>query len=133
MDARPLATIGARAAAYLLDAAVVSALMAAVLLVPGATGDEARLAVFFGWLAIIVAYFSAFEAGGATPGKRLLRIRVVDGRSGAPIGLRRALIRNLMRLVSAWALYLGFLQALLNDRRETWHDKAAHTLVVSAR
>ena len=43
-----------------------------------------------------------------------------------------SLLRASVRIVSESAFYLGFLWALMNPKKETWHDKAGQTLVVNA-
>ena len=77
---------------------------------------------------------ACFDAGerGATPGKRLVGIRVADRATGGPIGLRRALLRRLIFGVEGLPLYAGYWWVLVGDRREAWHDKAARTAVVRA-
>lgn len=91
------------------------------------------------WIALIVAslvpafvYLVLFDGGarGATPGKRILHLRVVDACSSGAIGYRRAVIRRLMYLAGGLALYIGWLWLLVDRRHQAWHDKAAHTIVV---
>ena len=66
---------------------------------------------------------------GQTPGMALLGLRVLrtDGR---PIGVGTALKRWALRLVSIFALGLGFLPVLFNARRQTFHDRFSRTVVV---
>lgn len=68
---------------------------------------------------------------GATPGKMVAKIRVIymyDLDNPSP---GQALLRALVRVVSETIFYLGFVWAMLNPKREGWHDKAARTLVVN--
>ncbi len=67
---------------------------------------------------------------GATPGKVLLELRVVDARSGGRPGLGRCLVRYIGYFLSALPLGLGFVWMLFDRRRQTWHDKLARTRVV---
>lgn len=70
-------------------------------------------------------------AWAATPGKRLLGIKIV--RSDAqPLDWKTALIRSLFSLVSGNLGLLGYLWGLFGSRR-TWHDRIAATDAVSAR
>jgi uncharacterized RDD family membrane protein YckC len=90
------------------------------------------------WLAAIVvlfAYLTLFDGGlrGATPGKRIVGIRVVDAESETPIGHRRAAIRTAALLAGGVAFYIGWLIALSDPRRQAWHDRIARTLVVKTR
>lgn len=77
------------------------------------------------------AYYIYFEGGkgNATPGKRLLQIKVND-RNGLPIGYKQALKRYIGRLVSTAIFGIGFLVALFNRQHRTLHDLIAGTIVV---
>lgn len=66
----------------------------------------------------------------ATPGKMLLRIRVVDAKTDAPISRRQIVIRLLGYVVSSLPMMLGFFWAWFNRRRQGWHDKMAGTVVI---
>ena len=57
-------------------------------------------------------------------------VRVVDADTGAIIGIPRAIVRNLVRIVSGLVFGLGYLWMLWDPRKQTWHDKAANTVVV---
>lgn len=64
-----------------------------------------------------------------TLGQALLGLRVVRT-NGRPLTFRPALRRVLGYYVSFFALCLGFLWILIDDRRQGWHDKIADTVVV---
>ena len=83
---------------------------------------------------LFILYFTLFVAdGGQTPGKKLLGIRVVS-RSGGDVAPRAAFFRAVSYLLSAFfGTFLGFLWALWDRRRQTWHDKIAGTVVVRSR
>ncbi|HTT34468.1 MAG TPA: RDD family protein [Thermoplasmata archaeon] len=89
------------------------------------------LLLFGLWL----VYFTYFEGTtGQTPGKRALGLRVVVASTGRPPDLGRAFLRSLFRIVD-WLpfLYLvGFVVALLTQRRQRIGDLVADTLVVKA-
>ena len=81
-------------------------------------------------LLIVLLYHIVFLAGmQSTPGMAFLRISIagVDGRSPTA---SQVLIRVLVSLLSAAALGLGFVWALFNRERRTWHDLAADTIVI---
>jgi uncharacterized RDD family membrane protein YckC len=72
---------------------------------------------------------------GQTPGKILLRIRVRDATSDAPIGLARGLLRagvvnGLMAFLGAVPVIVDGMWALFDAQRQTFHDKAARSVVV---
>ncbi len=82
---------------------------------------------------ISLAYFIVLEGGptGQTVGKRALGIRVFDFRGGAgPIGYPRALLRQVVKYISGLVLLLGYLWMLWDREKQTWHDKAAGSVVV---
>jgi len=82
-------------------------------------------------LVLSVAYFSIFEGSrGQTLGGMVANVRVVDADTGALIGIPRAIWRNLVRIVSGFVLALGYLWMLWDPRKQTWHDKAANSVVV---
>lgn len=69
---------------------------------------------------------------GATLGKIFVKIRVISIQDVENPSLLPAFVRSVVRLVSESIFYLGFIWAMLNPKRESWHDKAAQTLVVNA-
>lgn len=83
-------------------------------------------------LATAVAYFGNFEGGqsGQTLGKRWLSIRVIDFRTGGPIGFGRGVIRYIGKILSSIPLALGFFWMIWDREKQTWHDKIATTVVV---
>ena len=60
-----------------------------------------------------------------TPGKRALSIRVISFPDGGYIGYWRAFVRWGGRIVSALAIFIGYLWMLWDRERQTWHDKLA--------
>jgi len=74
-------------------------------------------------------YFVGFWGlRGATPGKRLLGLRVTDEGGSSPIGLGRASLRLLGYLLSAASLGIGFLMIAAGGGG--LHDRVARTRVV---
>jgi uncharacterized RDD family membrane protein YckC len=89
------------------------------------------LVMFFTWL-VGPAYYVFFEGRpeGQTLGKKALGIRVVRKSNGAPVGYGLAIGRFLARFLDAITLGLGLLWAAWDPLHQTFHDKAAGTLVV---
>ncbi|MDA3909178.1 MAG: RDD family protein [Sulfurimonas sp.] len=69
---------------------------------------------------------------GASLGKIVMKIRVIDINTIQTPNVMVSLNRSIFRVISELFLYLGFLWGLLNPERQTWHDKTASTLVVDA-
>ncbi len=68
---------------------------------------------------------------GASIGKSLLRIRVVDATTRGPIGFWRAVIRQLTHAVNVATLGIGYLWPLWDRRGQTFADKLMSTVSVS--
>jgi class 3 adenylate cyclase len=68
---------------------------------------------------------------GTTPGKRLMKLKVVSITGGAPDNKQR-LMRAAVSLVSGYAAGLGYLWAFWEPQRRGWHDLMADTRVVAA-
>ena len=65
-----------------------------------------------------------------TPGKMLLRLRVVDARTGEPLPLGQCVLRYIGYFVSALPLCLGFLWVAFDSRKQGWHDKIGGSVVI---
>ena len=81
-------------------------------------------------LGFSTAYFvTSWSRGGQTLGMRAWRLRAVSCDGGA-IHWPRALLRFGVALISLGTLGIGFVWALFDVERRTWHDLATRTLVV---
>jgi uncharacterized RDD family membrane protein YckC len=91
----------------------------------------ALFAAAFLWCLLVIAVYSYLEGRfGKTPGKWLVRIRVL-GMDLRPCGFGRALVRNLLTFVDGFFNFL--VGALLVALTESWQrlgDLAARTIVV---
>jgi uncharacterized RDD family membrane protein YckC len=128
------AGFGRRLAAYFIDCAILI-ILTLPYWVPGGVGEQMaplwRSIVGLVLLVPCTAYFVVMDGKwGATIGKRAVGVRVRDVDADTPIGLPRGLIRTLGSLISAWAFYVGFLWMFTNERRQTWHDIFARSIVV---
>ena len=109
-----LASAGSRAGAFMIDALIMIVLLIAVTLfmiwiaVPG-IDDFLFILWLIGFFVLRNGWFSLFEMGsrGATPGKRLLGLRVV-ARDGARLTGAAVVARNAMREIEVF-LPLSFL------------------------
>jgi len=89
------------------------------------------LTTMIGFALVSLVWFTAFEGARwqATPGKRLLGLRVVDDDGLAP-GFVRSALRNAAGLLSWLSLNIGHLLAARAPRHQTLHDRIAGTRVV---
>lgn len=90
----------------------------------------------YGLLMFVVTffYYIIFEAGkrGASPGKRVMGLRVVDT-SGAPLTFGQAFIRNMLRFADMMPIFgygIGLTCTLLTKRFQRLGDLLANTVVV---
>jgi uncharacterized RDD family membrane protein YckC len=111
-----LGTAGARAAAFMLDAMAILCILIAFTIIIGFAAIAAKsevLAILWliGFFVLRNGWFSLFEMGGrgATPGKRLIGLRVV-ARDGARLTGGAVIARNAMREIEVF-LPLSFLGA----------------------
>jgi len=107
---------GTRAAAFLIDVTLMLIVMVAVTLAlfaldKATQADIAKILWLIGAFVLRNGWFVLFEMGGrgATPGKRLMRLRVV-ARDGARLTAGAVLARNAMREIEVF-LPLSFLGA----------------------
>jgi uncharacterized RDD family membrane protein YckC len=86
--------------------------------------------VLLSWVlpAIAVVLFWVYRA--ATPGKMLVRAKIVDANTGAAPTLGQCIGRYLGYFVSIFTLCLGFLWIAFDARKQGFHDKLAGTVVV---
>ena len=118
----PRASVGIRFVAALIDGIIIgiaTAILRAILGMGAGTG----LGLLLG-----IAYFAYFEGqpAGQTIGKKAMNIRVIDFATGGSLDSSKALVRQ----VSGYACAIGFIWALFNKEKQTWHDLAANTVVV---
>ncbi len=66
----------------------------------------------------------------ATPGKILLKLKVVDASTGEKMTLGQSIIRYFAYIVSTIPLCLGFVWVAIDPKKQAWHDKIAKTVVV---
>ena len=69
---------------------------------------------------------------GATVGKIVAKIKVIDSDTWGRVTPFSAIIRSLGRIFSEMFFYIGFLIGFFNDGRKTFHDFTGKTLVVNA-
>lgn len=128
-----------RAGAYLIDLLIRGAVLMAggflVYLAGVAIGSRvASGLMLLAWFLMDWLYPVVFEAGkrGATPGKRLLGLRVVQA-SGSPITFGQALVRNFLRFIDSMPFFtygFGVTSCLASRRFQRLGDLAAGTVVI---
>jgi len=94
----------------------------------GVGGGSLDLAINYLLPAVAIILFWIWKS--ATPGKMLLRLRIVDAKSGGVPSPGQFIIRYLGYYVSTLPLMLGFLWVAFDRRKQGWHDKLAGTVVI---
>lgn len=140
----PLAGVGPRSIAYLIDVALLASVWTVAYfgysflgpsLIEVAQGMSTLMKVLavLGAFATQWLFWTAAEVAwaGQTPGKRLLRIRVVRD-DGSPVGFFESAVRNLCRVIDFLpALYgVGLLAMLFDGKHRRLGDLLAGTLLV---
>lgn len=85
------------------------------------------------YIAIKIIYQTFFLMQyGATLGKIVMKIRVIEIATLDNPNVFVALNRAIFRIISEMLFYLGFLWAFFDPARQGLHDKTAKTLVINA-
>ncbi|MDR1554512.1 MAG: RDD family protein [Campylobacteraceae bacterium] len=135
-----LASFTKRFIAYAIDDFIIAVLMCMSFagIISTASSSEENLQMVLEYLTpyFIIAkivYQSVFVyLYGATIGKIAVKIRVIYINSGEKPNFYISFIRSVVRIVSEAILFIGFLWAFKDSKRQTWQDVAAQTLVVDA-
>ncbi len=133
-----LATITKRGFAFFLDEFIISSLFYIIFAnrLSSAESMEILIALinmlFLQVILLKIIYHTFFVwMYGATPGKMLLKIKIVSIEDFEKPNMINSFIRATVRIVSEMIFYLGFLWAIFDSVNQTWHDKAAKTVVVN--
>lgn len=85
------------------------------------------------WLwQILMAAFCVFcwVKFAGTPGKRLLRLKVLDERTGENVTVGQGVIRYIGYFPAILVLFIGLIWVAFDPKKQGWHDKMAKTVVV---
>ena len=126
-----------RALAKIVDFAIVYSLVIAFMTAWSEYAEHAPPSISFGLCLspclFIVGYSAGFvERFGATPGKLLLRLRVVSANGTVTSG--RAFGRAFAEFVTFMVpLYIGYFMAAFDDEKRALHDRICDTRVIRKR
>lgn len=70
---------------------------------------------------------------GTTPGKRALRLQIVDADTGQSMTVNQAVLRTIGYLLTFATCGAGFLWVLFTSRKQALHDRIANTVVIDTR
>jgi len=137
------ATVGRRFVAIFIDGLILMAvifipvmILTVVLTASMKASGTQELPGWFMPIMLIVEYglpaaYEIFFIGkyGATPGKMLMKVKVVSA-DGGPISYGRATGRYFAKMLSALILYIGFIMAFWDDEKRALHDRICQTRVI---
>lgn len=78
--------------------------------------------------AIVVIIFWLYKS--ATPGKMVLKLQIVDAKTGGKPTVGQCIIRYFGYYVASIPLLIGIIWVAFDSRKQGWHDKMAGTVVV---
>jgi len=142
-----LANVGNRFLAAAIDHLIQTLAMVIIIVAAGALSDWRFFSSMGVWMAALTVlmvfaiywgYFVAFETlwNGQTPGKRIMRLRVVR-EDGRPVRFFEVFVRNLLRIVIDFqpvpSYAIGVISIIFSARSKRVGDFVAGTVVVKER
>ncbi len=82
------------------------------------------------WIFPFVATIMFWVYKSATPGKMVLKAKVVDAKTGNIPTVQQSIIRYIGYYISLLPLGLGFFWVGWDKKKQAWHDKLAGTVVI---
>lgn len=82
----------------------------------------------FSVLIVTLLFWEKYK--GATPGKKILKIKIVDALTFEDITNKQAITRSFGYIVSSIPFFLGFFLILFRRDKRALHDILAHTVVI---
>ncbi len=133
-----MATFGQRLLGRILDSlnsfvAYLGILLLSALIMTVSGADEgsatANIVTIVG-ACVVIGLQIMWEGNGGSPFRRGIGVVIVDQNTYQPIGPWRAIVRIIVANISLLCFGLGFLWMLWDKNSQTWHDKAAGSVVV---
>jgi len=125
------ASLFARGMALVIDPMIAVLLYFVGIAVFGSISEEMGVIVAILFPLGYFIWFLVLLGKGLTPGKKLLKLQVVNSQTGETPGFGKMFIREIIgRILSGAFLGLGYLWALFDKNAQAWHDKLAGTVVV---
>lgn len=134
-----LATVRSRAVAFFIDELLLSFILVVALWNSFSNAKDMEEIInitnsfILEYMFMKIAYQAFFVMQyGATLGKIIMKIRVIEIVTLSNPRLISSINRAIFRVISEMFFYLGFLWGILDPYRQTLHDKTAKTLVINA-
>lgn len=135
-----LASIGARTKAFIIDDVLITVIILIIFWdsIASSGNDLASVLMvmnqFVMQVLVLKFLYQTFFIWyyGATVGKIVAKVRVIDYDNYSRVNLLQAALRSFARILSEMFFYIGFVFAFFNDGKQTFHDKISKTLVINA-
>ena len=128
-----LASFGARFVGLVIDSLIVLLFLVPGIALAAAGSTPAIIAgfavQFVGFAAATVLYARSVSRTGQWIGNRVTTTTVVDARNGRMVTPGEAGLRFVIRTLVSPILFIGFLMALFDSQRRSFHDLVAGTVV----
>lgn len=136
----PYASWGTRVGAYLIDTLVAVPFLVIAYLTDGlqadpdsgTTSDSGVIYLLLVLIGFLVSAYNRWVLAGRTGqswGKKALGVSLIGERTGQPIGVGKALLRDIVHIVDGLPCYIGYLWPIWDARRQTLADKIMKTVV----
>lgn len=129
----PVAGFAPRCLAWMIDAIIKYTGLLVASIISNLAGDFGTGVLLIAAFLLLWFYNVLFEvlANGATPGKKVLGLRVMNV-DGTPVGWSGSIIRNLIRFIDVLpgAYFFGMLSIMLTDKMQRLGDLAGDTIVI---
>lgn len=126
-----------RVGASLIDTILVLIVVAPVLTLIYGGQYWGSTVLFMGYWGVLLNYvFPAFVVvlfwiyRSATPGKMILKLKIVDAKTNGPVPTARLIVRYIGYYISVLPLLLGLIWVGFDQKKQGWHDKLAGTVVI---
>ncbi|MDD5456913.1 MAG: RDD family protein [Candidatus Margulisbacteria bacterium] len=83
--------------------------------------------IIFTYIVLVLIFYLQSQ----TPGKYIMRLRVIHIQSKQKASFKTMLLREIIgKTISGLALSIGYVWAFFDVNQQTWHDKIAGTVIV---
>jgi len=119
--------------AFTIDNAIL-ALITVMLLFPFTYFEDASQVAIQRTLTTLLLVFATIclwvKWDGATPGKKIMKIKIADADSFETIDFKQAVKRYAGYILSSIPFLMGFAMVLFTNKKQALHDKVSNTVVV---
>lgn len=121
----------ARLGAFFIDGAVVGLTTFLVIFILNIIFSSLWLFFFLPIFIVVFAIYNTIfhSVRGQTIGKKLIKIKLVS-HLYTDVSFFQTLFRETLGKLLSSLFFLGFVEIVINQKRQGWHDKIAHTYVV---